>query len=136
MPYLVSYRTTLRYVKSLVELKEEVMLREGPDMKEALREPRHLWITNRIAETKEIPEDLTDFYKEMYPPIPDPVAEGDDGGGKGKKDKGKKEKGGKKKGGKKKGGKEPAPPEEPPALQGYSAVTSSMYGQTKKVGRT
>ena len=44
------------YAKALVDLKDEVARDEGPQMRDALRQERHLWVTDRIAETKEIPE--------------------------------------------------------------------------------
>jgi hypothetical protein len=55
------------YERALVDLKEEVRREEGPGMREALREERHLWITDHIAETKEIPEDLTGYYMVRRP---------------------------------------------------------------------
>lgn len=42
------------FAKALVDLKAEVHRDEGPLMKDWLRQERHLWVTDKIAETKEI----------------------------------------------------------------------------------
>ena len=42
------------YATALVDLKDEVKRIEGPQMKDKLREPRHLWITDKIADTKQV----------------------------------------------------------------------------------
>ena len=47
----------------MVDLKDEVKRIEGPQMKDKLREPRHLWITDKIAETKEVLQHhLSEFH--------------------------------------------------------------------------
>ena len=121
------------YAKALVDLKGEVARDEGPQIRDKLRQERHLWVTDKIAETKDIPDDMAEFYADMYP---DALAglepEEEEGGGKkgkkGKDDKGKKGKGDKgKKGKKKKEPKEEPPPEVPPPLLGPSPLTTAMY---------
>mmetsp|Transcript_218 Transcript_218/g.256 ORF Transcript_218/g.256 Transcript_218/m.256 type:complete len:881 (+) Transcript_218:50-2692(+) len=118
------------YAKALVDLKEEVQRDEGPRMRDQLRQERHLWVTDKIAETKDIPEDLTDFYKDRYPALPEPEAVEEAGGGKkGKKDdkKGKKDEKKGKKGKKKKDAADDGPPEAPPPLHGKSETTTIAF---------
>jgi len=118
------------FAKALVDLKAEVLRDEGPLMKDRLRQERHLWVTDKIAETKEIPEDLTEFYKDRFPAMPEPE-EDDDGGGKGKKGKDdkKKDKKDDKKAKKKKAADDDAPPPAPPPLQQRSELTTGMHGK-------
>jgi IQ and AAA domain-containing protein len=118
------------YAKALVDLKEEVERDEGPRIRDQLRQERHLWVTDKIAETKDIPDDLTEFYKDRYPALPEPEPVEEAGGKKGKKDdkKGKKEDKKGKKGKKgKKDGAEDGPPEAPPQLHGKSAITTAAF---------
>ena len=117
------------YSKALVDLKAEVLRDEGPLMRDRLRQERHLWVTDKIADSKEVPEDLTEFYKDRYPALPEPEEE--DAGG-GAKKKGKDDKKGKKddkkdKGKKKKASKDDEPPPVPPPLQAKSEVTTALY---------
>jgi MoxR-like ATPase len=117
------------YAKALVDLKEEVQRDEGPRMRDQLRQERHLWVTDKIAETKDIPEDLTEFYKDRYPALPEPEPVEEAGGGKkGKKDEKKKDdKKGGKKGKKKKDAADDGPPEAPPPLQGKTETTTVAF---------
>ena len=51
-----------QFERGIKELKDILMLEEGPDIKERLREERTLWITDQIAQEK-FPENLADFGK-------------------------------------------------------------------------
>ena len=126
------------YSVALTELKDVVKEEEGPMMRDQMREERTLWVTDRIAESKEIPDDLVEFYAELYPDRAAENKDGDDaadgakadakGKGKGKDKKDKKEEK-KEKGKKGKKGKKEAVEKEPeamPALQGESEVTNGM----------
>jgi len=121
------------YAAALVDLKEEVRRDEGPLMKDRLRQERHLWVTDKIAETKDVPSELTEFYVMKYPALPEAEPEEAAGGGKkgkgGKDDKKKKDD---KKGGKKKKAADDAPPEAPPALRKQAEVTTTMFGKVVK----
>jgi len=130
------------YKVALEDLKDVVREEEGPNMRDALREERTLWVTDRIAESKDIPEDLDEFYKEKYPEMKADEKPEDEDGGKDKKGKEKKEekkdkkadkgKGKGKKGGKEKGPSEEAEPEKPPMLQGQSELTDAMADTIQK----
>lgn len=113
------------YEKALEDLKIEVMEEEGPEMRDKEREERTQWVTDQIAKTGEIPDDLEGYYLMKNPP---PVEEepADDGKGKGKgKDK-KDDKGKKDKGKKGKGKEKEAKPVEKPTLDGRTELTESM----------
>merc|ERR1719181_1194980 len=79
------------YKVALEDLKDVVREEEGPNMRDALREERTLWVTDRIAESKDIPEDLDEFYKEKYPEMKADEKPEDEDGGKDKKEKKEKE---------------------------------------------
>ena len=55
------------YAKAKIDLKEEVRRDEGPSMRDNLRQERHMWVTDYIAESKQIPENLSKFYSDKYP---------------------------------------------------------------------
>ena len=115
------------YEKALEDLKEVVLEEEGPEMRDELRNERTQWITDSIATSNEIPDNLEGFYLMKNPPPEEEGKEEDDGGGKKKKDDKKKDDKGKKD---KKGKKEVVAKEiELPSLDGYSNLTQTMDAQ-------
>ena len=84
------------YEKALEDLKEVVLEEEGPEMRDQLRNERTQWITDSIAVSNDIPDNLEGFYQMKNPPPDEEKADDEADGKKGKKDDKKKDDKGKK----------------------------------------